>query len=226
MTVLLVLFTLLLFLGADFFVQRSRAARRARVHSPAPVLPEDAVLLHNHTWTRPDRRGTIVVGVDALLARALGAMERIILPRPGEELTHASPGIGLAAGRGMLRLVAPVAGRVVEVNPEVLRNPGLAASDPYGAGWLLKVSATGSGPDEAWIVRRPLEWLTGQRDAMREFFLKAAGGAEPALMQDGGEPVPGILQQFDEEVWHDFQATFAALQRPEPEPVGRQERRS
>ena len=37
-------------------------------------------------------------------------------------------------------LYSPVDGEVTEVNPEIDDDPGLVNSDPYGAGWLFKVS--------------------------------------------------------------------------------------
>ena len=36
-------------------------------------------------------------------------------------------------------LFAPVAGEVTEANPELGRNPELVNSDPFGAGWMVKV---------------------------------------------------------------------------------------
>jgi len=39
-------------------------------------------------------------------------------------------------------MLSPVAGEVVEVNPEVLRSPEILREDPYGKGWLLKVKST------------------------------------------------------------------------------------
>jgi glycine cleavage system H protein len=36
-------------------------------------------------------------------------------------------------------LEAPVTGEVLEVNGEALENPDLVNSEPYGAGWLLRV---------------------------------------------------------------------------------------
>jgi len=36
-------------------------------------------------------------------------------------------------------LYAPVSGEVVEVNPEIAEHPELVNSDPFGAGWLVKV---------------------------------------------------------------------------------------
>jgi glycine cleavage system H protein len=36
-------------------------------------------------------------------------------------------------------LYAPVEGEVIEANPEIDDDPGLVNTDPYGAGWLLKI---------------------------------------------------------------------------------------
>jgi glycine cleavage system H protein len=36
-------------------------------------------------------------------------------------------------------LDAPLSGEVLEVNGEALENPDLLNSEPYGAGWLLRV---------------------------------------------------------------------------------------
>ncbi|MBN3497813.1 glycine cleavage system protein H, partial [Arthrobacter pascens] len=40
----------------------------------------------------------------------------------------------------------PVTGEVVEINGDVVSDPALINSDPYGAGWLFKVAVTEEGP--------------------------------------------------------------------------------
>ena len=44
-------------------------------------------------------------------------------------------------------IFAPVDGEVIEANPEIEDDPGLVNSDPYGAGWLLRIKLAGDGPD-------------------------------------------------------------------------------
>ncbi|MCU1563763.1 MAG: glycine cleavage system protein, partial [Arthrobacter sp.] len=43
-------------------------------------------------------------------------------------------------------LYSPVTGEVVEINEDVISDPALINSDPYGAGWLFKVAVTEEGP--------------------------------------------------------------------------------
>jgi glycine cleavage system H protein len=226
MTVIFVLCTLLTFLGADYIVQRSRAARKARLACdgltaamPASLqLPADAELFTNHTWIRRDPLGNTVIGLDDLLARAIGAAEEILLPEPGTVVTPGTTDIGLTARGCSLGIAPPVHGRVVEVNASLLSNPALAKSDPYGQGWLIKVRPAAAHIERtaACIVQRPAEWLREQADLMREFFLQASGQVVPVTMQDGGETVEGALQQFDSEVWSAFRLTFATLRAQEP----------
>ena len=45
-------------------------------------------------------------------------------------------------------LFAPVDGEVAEVNAEIEENPGLINDDPYGAGWLFKVTLPASAAEE------------------------------------------------------------------------------
>jgi glycine cleavage system H protein len=41
-------------------------------------------------------------------------------------------------------IYAPVAGEVVEVNPEVEGDPSLVNTDPYGKGWIFKLKVKDS----------------------------------------------------------------------------------
>jgi glycine cleavage system H protein len=236
MTVLLVLFALLFFLAADYFVQRSRTARQVRLAGAGiavaaegnPRFPEDAELVSNHMWMRRDSRGNTVIGVDELLARALGAVEQVLLPDIGSLVTPAAAHMSLAARGCSLDLASPVSGHVVELNTAVVDNPALANDDPYGVGWFMKIRPVDehAGMHSAYRVSRPAEWLRSQHEQMKEFFLRASAPGVPVMVQDGGQAVEGILQQFDAGVWDSFAGMFATLRDVEPVVVARRERGS
>lgn len=72
------------------------------------------------------------------------------------DLDKAKPGTRLAAGqvfgqiesvKNVSDLYAPVAGEIVEVNPEVTRDLELISRDPLGGGWILKMAAIEPGAD-------------------------------------------------------------------------------
>jgi len=215
MTVLLVLCTAVLFLAADHFVQRSRARRAAHEVSAAIPsflrLPADIALATNHTWARSDAQGITTIGLDGFLGNMLGAIENIVLPKEGAAVAPALSSIAVCQGRRSLELATPVAGNIVEVNRDLLRNPSLARLDPYGKGWLVRVRTRGSVPVQMFTGTSALEWLRAQGSMVREFLGGRTTGASLATMQDGGIPVEGALQNCDEGTWAAFQKSFATL---------------
>ena len=62
-----------------------------------------------------------------------------------------------------------------------------------------------------YIVRRPIEWMAEQASLVRDFIVLNALQGQPAMLQEGGLPAEGVLQQFDESVWKDFGDSFATL---------------
>ena len=215
MTVLLVLFTLVVFLTADHFVQRAKARKvvatvREQVSSLAESLrniPEGVELAINHTWMKKEHGSVITVGFDEFIARFFGKVERIILPAIGDRVEN----MFLMDGERSLPLLAPVSGKVVAVNRQILNDPSLAYADPYDQGWLVKVEVPSRQAVQAPLVSSASDWLKQQIVAAREFFLGHAGAQNYALMQDGGAVVDGVLKMYDNAVWAEFGRTFLAM---------------
>lgn len=225
MTVLLVLFTLIVFLVLDHVVQQRRtspslATRRtgakARLPMQFPIhVPDDVSLAVNHTWMRTNQDGTITVGLDEFLSRLIGVIDRVSVPSHGEPVAPSASDIAVSVQGRFLRLAPPSAGSVIESNPEVMRNPSLILSDPYGKGWLMRMKSRADdiATSRLYVVRRPVEWLSEQAALVRDFIVMNSLQGEPVTLQEGGLPLDGVLCQFDENVWKDFNRTFAALRR-------------
>ena len=198
MTVLFVIFTIILFLTADYAVQKARTAKARRLQeslshglSGFPIrIPDGVALAVNHTWFRTEPKGVATIGLDQFLGHMVGAVERILLPEVGAALSPASASIVLCDGSKSLKLAAPTKGKVVAVNTSILKNPALARKDPYGAGWLLKIqSANGRSGSTILSGGKGIEWLKEQLDLAKEFLVVRAPQAQYATMQDGGIPV-------------------------------------
>jgi glycine cleavage system H protein len=217
MTVILILFTILVFLGIDYLVHRP-VPEPERVFSegvfglPALGIPEGIALARNHTWIRKEADGTFTLGVDGFLTRTAGAFSRITLPATGNVVTHAKPGIALCNREKLIGLQSPVVGRVVQVNDAVQNDPDLVRRDPYGKGWLVKVRAFSELDKSAqFLVRRPAEWLKQQFESAADFLLARTAAPAIVTMRDGGLVTEGALQEFGAEVWEEFGRTFANL---------------
>ncbi len=91
-----------------------------------------------HMWARRDGEDALL-GVSEFLQDQLGDITRLDLPDFGD-LLRAARRIGrIESDEASAPLESPVSGEVLEVNAEVLQSPDLVNSDPYVAGWLLRV---------------------------------------------------------------------------------------
>ena len=221
MTVLLMLSMIVTFLAADMIVRKLRAVKEERqAAQPGCIVsepPEGIRLALNHTWMRMEK-GVAVIGMDEFLAQILGAVESFMLPDVGATVAPASLDIALAHGDRRVRLASPVAGRILEVNTGVLRNPTLARRDPYGSGWLLKVhpdpaQGAASGSLTGAAAR---EWLRDQMSLAKEFLTGVAPRTSFASLPDGGELAEGALLHCDADVWTEFERRFTTIHAPEP----------
>lgn len=214
MTVLFVLATLTLFLTLDHFVQRSRTRKASQqvterllaLGQAFQPMPDGVRLRANHTWSKDEAHGIVTIGLDEFLAKFLGAVESIAIPQQGALVGPESRGIMLEDAGKAINLASPVTGNVVSINHDVLRSPALAAMDPYGRGWLMKIRA--EKQSDGMIGVQAMQWLREQTDAAREFFGAREGHGAVAFAQDGGEPVAGLMKQYDARAWREFQQLF------------------
>jgi len=101
-------------------------------------VPADLRYTKDHEWAR--REGDlVVVGITAHAVEQLGDITLVTLPKPG---TNVKPGERFGdvdSVKAVSELFAPLAGEVVECNPELDAAPERVNEDPYGAGWMIKI---------------------------------------------------------------------------------------
>lgn len=106
-------------------------------------LPDDLKYHEKHTWAIED--GDLIrVGVDSIGVALAGKIIFIRVKKSGKAI-EAGKNFGTAeAGKGVIPLVAPVTGEIIEINPNASgRNVKAVNEDPYGEGWLIKIRPTG-----------------------------------------------------------------------------------
>ena len=103
------------------------------------TVPENLSYTAEHEWVAID--GTVAsVGITDYAQQALGDVVYVSVPAAGAAVTAGEPCGEVESTKSVSDLYSPVDGEVTEVNPEIDDDPGLVNSDPYGAGWLFKVS--------------------------------------------------------------------------------------
>jgi len=94
-----------------------------------------------HEWVLVEG-DTATVGITAYAAEKLGDVVFVDLPKVGSDVATGSVVGEIESTKSVGELFAPVNGTVAEANEGVVDEPGLVNSDPFGAGWLIKVTFT------------------------------------------------------------------------------------
>jgi glycine cleavage system H protein len=112
-----------------------------------------------HVWVKLED-GTAVLGLSEYLRDQMGEITSLVLPDIGDVLIAKKRMGHLESEDASSPVEAPISGEVVEVNPEALENPDLVNSDPYGAGWLLRVRIDDRGELDDLISEEEYAELT------------------------------------------------------------------
>jgi glycine cleavage system H protein len=82
------------------------------------------------------------VGITSYAAEKLGDVVFVELPEVGSDVTAGRVVGEIESTKSVGELFAPVDGTVAEANAAVVDSPELVNSDPFGEGWLVKVTFT------------------------------------------------------------------------------------
>ncbi len=101
-------------------------------------IPADLKYTREHEWIRAEGN-TASVGITDFAQKELGDIVFLEIETVDEDLEKEEIFGTVEAVKTVSDLFMPVSGKVLEVNPELEGTPALVNSDPYGAGWLIKV---------------------------------------------------------------------------------------
>jgi glycine cleavage system H protein len=101
-------------------------------------IPDELRYTAEHEWVAIN--GSLAsVGITDFAQRALGDVVYVSVPAPGSRVTSGEPCGEVESTKSVSDIYSPVDGEVTEVNADLDDDPALVNSDPYGAGWLMKV---------------------------------------------------------------------------------------
>jgi glycine cleavage system H protein len=92
----------------------------------------------DHEWVRLE--GSIAtIGITTHAQEALGDIVFIELPEPGREVAEAEACAVVESVKAASDVYAPLAGRITEVNPDIVNEPSLVNQESEGSGWFFKL---------------------------------------------------------------------------------------
>jgi len=104
-------------------------------------FPDNLKYTKDHEWIRTEG-DTAYIGITDFAQGELGDIVYVDVSAMGKDLARESVFGSVEAVKTVSDLFIPVSGKILEVNPKLNEHPELVNTDPYGEGWMVKISVS------------------------------------------------------------------------------------
>jgi glycine cleavage system H protein len=104
-------------------------------------FPGDRLYSEDHLWVKMEN-GNALVGITHYAAMILGPANYVELPSGDTRVTRDTAFAAVETNKAVTELLAPISGKVVNVNESLAESPDALTGDPYGNGWIVVMQPT------------------------------------------------------------------------------------
>jgi glycine cleavage system H protein len=123
-------------------------------------FPSELKYTKDHEWVKVEGNEAFI-GITDFAQRELGDIVYIDINTVGQEVAKEKEFGTVEAVKTVSDLFMPVTATVLEVNAELNNNPELVNSDPYGKGWMVKVSLSAASEIDGLLSSDDYKALIG-----------------------------------------------------------------
>jgi len=116
-------------------------------------IPGDLLYTEEHEYVRKGKGAgdPVEIGITDYAQGELGDIVYIELPKVGAKFGKHDVFGTIEAVKAVSELFSPIAGEVVAINERLDKEPALVNSDPYGAGWMIRIKPSDASEFDALI---------------------------------------------------------------------------
>lgn len=103
-------------------------------------FPDELMYTKDHEWIKFEDDESAIVGITDYALEQLGDVVFVELPDTGSDFEAGDSFGTVESTKTVSDLYIPISARVKAVNKELSDNLEMLADDPYGKGWLIKIS--------------------------------------------------------------------------------------
>jgi glycine cleavage system H protein len=124
-------------------------------------IPANLKYTKDHEWIKIDGNKA-VIGITDFAQSELGDIVFVEIETKGEDLNHEDIFGTVEAVKTVSDLFMPVSGNILEVNPDLEAHPEYVNQDPYGKGWMVKISISNSSEFDSLLTADQYKSLIGK----------------------------------------------------------------
>jgi glycine cleavage system H protein len=103
-------------------------------------FPDNLRYTKEHEWVKQEKDNIFLVGITEYAQRELGDIVYVEVETIGKSMQAGEVFGTVEAVKTVSDLFLPVSGTITELNPELAKAPDLVNSDPYGKGWMIRLT--------------------------------------------------------------------------------------
>ena len=103
-------------------------------------FPTDVRYTKDHEWIKMENDKTALIGITDFAQKELGDIVYVDITTVGNEMKAEEVFGTVEAVKTVSDLFLPVAGTISTINPLLEKQPELVNNNPYGDGWMIKLS--------------------------------------------------------------------------------------
>ncbi|WP_332735451.1 glycine cleavage system protein GcvH [Flavihumibacter sp.] len=123
-------------------------------------IPDSLRYTKDHEWVKLDGN-TATIGITDFAQGELGDIVYVEIETVGKTLDADAVFGTVEAVKTVSDLFLPVSGTINEVNPALAGTPELVNSDPYGEGWMIKMTVNNPGDVETLLDAAGYQQMVG-----------------------------------------------------------------
>lgn len=122
-------------------------------------VPEDLHYSKDHEWVKVDGNEAII-GITDYAQNSLGDVVYVELPKVNDEFASNEAFGSVESVKAVSEVFNPVSGTVVKINESLADEPETVNSDPYGAGWMIRIKMSNPGEVDSLLTAAEYEDFT------------------------------------------------------------------
>src|SRR6478735_4553220 len=103
-------------------------------------FPDNLRYTKDHEWVKQEAGNVFLVGITDFAQRELGDIVYVEVETIGKSMEAGEIFGTVEAVKTVSDLFLPVAGTISELNAELANSPDLVNNDPYGKGWMIRLT--------------------------------------------------------------------------------------
>ena len=123
-------------------------------------FPSELKYTKDHEWIRVEGNDAYI-GITEFAQRELGDIVYVDITSKGKEVNREDVFGTVEAVKTVSDLFMPLTGTVNETNPALDSQPELVNTDPYGQGWMVKISIKDASQIDGLLSAEAYQTLVG-----------------------------------------------------------------